>query len=79
MVKKFDAVLQFTAFVVHAFLTGTYSLQKHESDVFDQFQLRYLAMDRFVIVTGDSDLSKRSASSIQADRIMTFHEFLRTL
>lgn len=30
MVKKFDAVLQFTAFVVHAFLTGTYSLQKHD-------------------------------------------------
>jgi hypothetical protein len=36
-------------------------------------------MDRFVIVTGDPDLSKRTAPSSQARRIMTFHDFLQTL
>lgn len=79
MTKKFDAVLEFTTFVVREFLTGTYSIQKHSSDVFDQFQLRYLAMDRFIIVTHDPDLSKRTARSSQAHRIMTFQQFLQTL
>ena len=72
MMNKFSAVLEFSPFVLRAFLTGNYSIEKHSSDVFDQFQLRYLAMDRFVIVTGDPDLSKRTARSLQADRIMTF-------
>lgn len=79
MMEKFSAVVEFSMFVLHAFLTGNYSIEKNSSDVIDQFQLRYLAMDRFVIVTGDPDLSKRTARSSQADRIMTFHDFLQTL
>jgi len=79
MVNKFSAVLEFSTFVVRAFLTGNYSIEKHSSDVFDQFQLRYLAMDRFVIVTGDPDLLQRTARSSQADRIMTFQNFLQAL
>jgi hypothetical protein len=79
MMNKFSAVLEFTTFVLRAFLTGNYSIEKHSSDVFDQFQLRYLAMDSFVIVTGDPDLSKRTSRSSQADRIMTFQNFLQTL
>ena len=79
MVNKFSAVLEFSTFVSRAFLTGNYSIEKHSSDVFDQFQLRYLAMDRFVIVTGDPDLLKRTARSSQAARIMTIQHFLQTL
>jgi len=79
MLKKFGAVVEFSIFVLHAFLIGNYSIEKNSSDVIDQFQLRYLAMDRFVLVTGDPDLSMRTARSPQADRIMTFHGFLETL
>ena len=68
MLKKFSAVVEFSIFVLHAFLIGNYSIEKNSSDVIDQFQLRYLAMDRFVIVTGDPDLPKRTAYSPQADR-----------
>ena len=78
MMEKLGAVVEFTMFVLHAFLTGNYSIEKNSSDVFDQFQLRYLAMDRFVIITGDPDLSKRTLRSSQAARIMTFHDFLQT-
>jgi hypothetical protein len=79
MTGKWDAALKFTTYVVREFLIGTYSVEKHSSDVFDQFQLRYLAIDRFVIVTADPDLSKRTAGSPQASRILTFEQFLRTL
>jgi len=76
---RLDAVLEFTTFVAREFLTRKYSLQKHWSDVYDQFQLHYQAMDRFVIVSEDSDLSKRTSCSCQADRIMSFQEFLQSL
>lgn len=76
---RLDAVLDFTIFVTREFLLRNYSPEKHESDVYDQFQLQYLAMDRFVIVSGDSDLSKRTARSTQAHRIMSFQKFLEGL
>lgn len=76
---RLDAVLEFTLFVAREFLLGNYSLEKHQSDVFDQFQLQYLAMDRFVIVTADPDLSTRTRKSPQASRIMSFDQFLGTL
>jgi hypothetical protein len=76
---KLDAVLEFTIFVAREFLLRNYSLKKHHSDVFDQFQLQYLAMDKFVIVSGDPDLTKRTANSTQADRIMTSQQFLQSL
>ncbi len=79
MIKKLSAVVEFTMFVLHAFLTGNYSIEKNSSDVFDQFQLRYLAQDSFVLVTGDPDLSNRTVPSSQAHRVMTFHDFLKTL
>jgi hypothetical protein len=60
MSMRLDAVLEFTIFVTREFLLSNYSLEKHQSDVFDQFQLQYLAMDKFVIVSGDSDLSTRT-------------------
>jgi hypothetical protein len=77
--ERLDAVLEFAIFVVRGFLLGNYGAEKHESDVYDQFQLQYLAMERFVLVSGDSDLSKRTIRSSQADRIMSFQEFLRTV
>ncbi|HEY1262216.1 MAG TPA: hypothetical protein VGF06_01765, partial [Terriglobales bacterium] len=77
--KRLDAVIEFTIFVVRAFLLGDYNPEKHDSDVFDQFQLQYLAMDRFVIVSRDSDLSIRTQQSSQAARIMSFDQFLTTL
>lgn len=74
-----DAVLEFTIFVAREFLLRNYSPEKHQSDVFDQFQLQYLAMDRFVIVSGDPDLTNRTQRSPQATRIMSFEKFLGTL
>jgi hypothetical protein len=79
MSKRLDAVLEFTIFVAREFLLSNYSLEKHQSDVFDQFQLQYLAMDRFVVVSGDADLSTRIRQSPQAGRIMSFDQFLGTL
>lgn len=76
---RLDAVLEFTTFVAREFLTRNYSLQKHWSDVYDQFQLHYLAVDRFVIVSEDSDLSKRTSRSRQVDRIISFEKFLQSL
>jgi hypothetical protein len=76
---RLDAVIEFGFFVTREFLLRNYSLEKHESDIFDQFQLQHLAMDRFVIVTHDPDLSIRTRQSPQANRIMSFDEFLRTV
>ncbi len=77
--KRLDAVLEFTIYVVREFLTRDYKLENHESDVYDQFQLHYLAMDRFVIVSKDKDLSMRTPRSSQADRILSFEKFLQSL
>lgn len=77
--KRLDAVLEFTLFVVREFLTGSYSLERHGSDVYDQFQLHYLAIDRFIIVSEDTNLSKRTSRSCQVDRIMSFEKFLQNL
>lgn len=77
--KRFDAVLEFTTFIAREFLIGNYSLEQHDSDVFDMFQLQYLAMDRFVIVTNDPDLIHRTQHSHQASRIMSFDQFFSTL
>jgi len=71
--------LEFTIFISREFLLRNYSLDKHHSDVFDWFQLYYLAMDQFVIVTGDPDLSHRTQQSSQAGRIMSFAQFLSSL
>jgi len=79
MCTRLDAVLEFAIFVTREFLLGNYSVEKHDSDVFDQFQLQYLATDEFVIVSGDSDLLRRTQRSPQASRIMSFDQFLHTL
>jgi hypothetical protein len=42
---RLDAVVRFIAFVVAEFLEGKYSVEKRASDIFDQFQLHYLALD----------------------------------
>jgi hypothetical protein len=76
---RLDAVLDFTIFVAREFLLRNYSLEKHQSDVFDQFQLQYLAMDKYIIVSGDPDVSTRTSQSAQAARIMSFHQFLASL
>lgn len=77
--KRLDAVIEFTLFVGREFLIRNYSPEKHESDVYDQFQLHYLALDGFIVVTGDSNLVKRTRGSSQADRIMSFEQFLKRL
>jgi hypothetical protein len=79
IMTRLDAVLEFTTFVAREFLTRNYSRQKHWSDVYDQFQLHYLAIDRFVIVSEDANLSKRTSCSRQVDRIMSFEKFLQRL
>lgn len=76
---RLDAALEFTIFAVREFLLRNYSLTKHDSDVFDHFQLQYLAFDKYLIVTSDPDLSVRTQKSPQASRIMSFHQFLQTL
>ena len=77
--KRFDAVFEFTLSVDREFLLRNYNPEKHESDVYDQLQLHYLAMDRFVTVSEDKNLQTRTARSSQASRIMPFNEFLKTL
>lgn len=77
--RRLDAVLELTIFVTREFLTRNYNLEKNESDVYDQFQLNYLAMDRFIIVSQDKNLRTRTARSSQATRIMSFDEFLKSL
>jgi hypothetical protein len=77
--SRLDAALEFVTFVTQEFLLRNYNLEKHESDVFDHFQLLHLALDRFVIVSADPDLLVRTRSSRQAPRIMTFEQFLATL
>jgi hypothetical protein len=79
MKKRFDAVLKFTTYVMREFLTRDYKLENHDSDVYDQFQLHYLAMDRFVLVSEDSDMVTRTAGSTQSDRIVSFTTFLGRL
>jgi hypothetical protein len=76
---RLDAVLEFTSFVLREFLLRQYNLEKHGSDVYDQFQLHHLAMDRFVLVSEDSDMVARTTRSSQRDRIVSFETFLRTL
>lgn len=77
--KRLDAVLELTIFVTREFLTRNYNLEKNESDVYDQFQLDYLAMDRFIIVSEDGNLRTRTARSSQATRIVSIDEFLKSL
>ncbi len=68
MKKRLDAVLEFTTYVLREFLTRDYKLENHDSDVYDQFQLHYLAMDRFVLVSEDSDMATRTSGSTQIGR-----------
>lgn len=77
--RRLDAAIQYTAFVAREHLTRNYNLEKHNSDVYDLFQLDYLAMDRFVIVSEDRNLRTRTARSSQAKRILSFDEFLKRL
>lgn len=77
--KRLDAALEYTAFVAREHLLRNYNLEKHESDVYDLFQLNYLAMDRFIIVSQDRNLRTRTARSPQAGRIRSFEKFLQTL
>ncbi|MGA3178391.1 MAG: hypothetical protein ABSE19_13730 [Candidatus Acidiferrum sp.] len=77
--KRLDAVIELTLFVLREFLLREYNLEKHDSDVYDQFQLYYLLLDRFVIVSADSDLTKRTIRSTQKDRILPFEAFLQKL
>jgi hypothetical protein len=79
MTDRLGAALAFTIHVLREFLLGQYKLEKHHSDVYDQFQLRYLTLDRFIIVSEDSDLTKRTVRSNQANRILPFETFLRSL
>jgi hypothetical protein len=79
MTNRLSAALAFTFYVLREFLLRQYKLENHESDVYDQFQLRYLTLDRFVIVSEDSDLTKRTTRSSQANRILPFETFLRSL
>lgn len=76
---RLSAALEFVTFVTKEFLLRNYNLEKHQSDVFDHFQLLHLALDRFVLVSADPDLLTRTRPSPQAFRIMTFAQFLRTL
>jgi hypothetical protein len=76
---KLDAVIEFSIFVSREFLTGNYSLEKNHSDIYDQFQLHHLAVDRFVIVSNDANMAKRISPSKQRDRVVSFERFLKSL
>ncbi len=76
---KIDAVLRFTFSVLRECLLGRYAYDRRESDIYDQFQLHYLAHKTYVFVTNDQKLRNRTAESTQADRILSFGQFLKTL
>jgi hypothetical protein len=76
---RLDAATEFAIFVVREFMFHNYSIDKHLSDAFDQVQLFYLAIDRFVVVSSDPDILLRTRQSQQASRIMSFQQFLQTL
>lgn len=77
--RRLEAEIDFSIFVYREMLLGNYKPEKHASDVYDQFQLHYLAMDRFILVSEDRALATRTASSAQADRILSFEAFLKGL
>lgn len=77
--KRLDAVLELTIFVSRELLLRNYNVERHDSDVYDQFMLHYLAVDRFVIVTDDENLRTRTSRSSQAGRILSFDQFLKGL
>ena len=79
MANRLDASFEFSTFVAREFLVRDYSLEKRSSDVFDFFQLHYLGMDKYVIVSDDADLTKRTSRSPQAGRIMSFDAFMASL
>lgn len=79
MKTRLDAVLEFTIYVMREFLMRDYNLENHDSDVYDQFQLHYLAMDRFVLVSEDADMVTRTSRSSQSKRIVCFTTFLGSL
>lgn len=74
---KIDAVISFTIWVLQESLLRKYAFENHESDIYDQFQLHYLANENYVFVTNDKKLRGRTASSAQAGRILSFDQFLR--
>ncbi len=76
---KIDAVLRFTFWVLRECLLGRYAYNRHESDIYDQFQLHYLADERYVFVTNDQKLRNRTAESSQAHRILSFEQVLKSL
>jgi len=75
---RLDAAIEFSIFVVRQFMFHNYSIDKHLSDAFDQLQLFYLAVDRFIIISSDPDILLRTRQSQQAARIMSFDKFLQT-
>jgi len=76
---RIDAVLRFTFWVLRESLLCRYAYDQHESDIYDQFQLHYLAAERYVFVTNDQKLRNRTSEFSQADRILSFEQFLKTL
>ncbi len=77
--QKIDAVIRFTSWVVCESLLRYYTYAKHESDVYDEFQLYYLADEKYVIVTNDQKLRHRTLESSQASRILSFDQFVKSL
>jgi hypothetical protein len=65
--------------VTREFLLGEHSPEKHDAGIFDMFQLQYLAFDKYVIVSSDPDLTRKTRRSSQADRILSLDQFLQTL
>jgi hypothetical protein len=75
--EHLDAVLTFAISIVREVLLRRYSFSKHDSDVYDFLQLHYLALDRFVFVTGDERLRNRLSLSTQGSRLLNFQAYLK--
>jgi hypothetical protein len=77
--QKMDAVLTLAISILRDVFLRNYAFSKHDSDVYDLFQLHYLALDRYVLVTDDERLAKRLDVSTQRSKVMSFGAFLGTL
>ena len=74
--QRIDAVLQFAISIMKDVLLRNYAFSKRDSDIYDLFQLHYLACEQFVFVTRDGPLMSKVRQSSQANRILDFHQFL---
>ena len=71
-----DAYFTFTVNLIRDSLVSNYRFEDNPNDFHDGIQLLYLSRPSYCLVTEDTHLIKRVATSSQRDRILTLDEFI---